>query len=73
MAYAHQGLDPKPLPYQQFDDKLDGTPEARAKGQQGQETVPSLRDPGALLLQSDRAPREAAGIEIFHRADRLVA
>jgi penicillin-binding protein 1A len=36
MAYAHQGLDPKPLPYQQFEDALDGTPEARAKGMQTQ-------------------------------------
>jgi penicillin-binding protein 1A len=38
MAYAHQGLDPKPLPYQQYDDRLDGTAAARAKGLQTQVT-----------------------------------
>ncbi|MFI5012992.1 MAG: transglycosylase domain-containing protein [Hyphomicrobiales bacterium] len=41
MAYAHQGLDPKPLPYQQWDDKLDGTAAARAKGQEVQSTSAS--------------------------------
>ena len=39
MAYAHQGLDPKPLPFQQFDDRLDGTAEARAKGREVQQTA----------------------------------
>jgi penicillin-binding protein 1A len=34
MAFAHQGLEPKPLPYQQWDDQLDGSPAARAKSQQ---------------------------------------
>jgi penicillin-binding protein 1A len=39
MAYAHQGVDPKPLPFQQFDDRLDGTPAARAKDEQARATA----------------------------------
>jgi penicillin-binding protein 1A len=60
MAYAHQGLEPKPLPYQQYDDRLDGTPAARAKGQQVQETASAA--PRSQTL-SRRSIEVISGIE----------
>jgi penicillin-binding protein 1A len=64
MAYAHQGLDPKPLPYQQFDDELDGTPEARARGQQAQQTASSAPRSQTLSRRS---------IEVIHGIENLLA
>ena len=64
MAYAHQGLDPKPLPYQQYDDKLDGTAAARAKGLQA---LPA--SPGA-----PRAPTlSRRSIEVINGIENLLA
>jgi penicillin-binding protein 1A len=60
MAYAHQGLEPKPLPYQQFDDTIDGTPEARAKGLQTQAAASAA--PRAQSL-SRRSTEVINGIE----------
>src|SRR5260370_26317692 len=64
MAYAHQGLDPKPLPYQQYDDRLDGTAAARAKGQQVQQTT-------AAAPRSQTLSRRS--IEVINGIENLLA
>jgi len=64
MAYAHQGLEPKPLPYQQYDDKLDGTAAARAKGQQVQETASAAPRSQTLSRRS---------IEVINGIENLLA
>jgi len=64
MAYAHQGLDPKPLPYQQFDDRLDGTAAARAKLMQAQAT-------SATAVRSQALSRRS--IEVIDGIETLLA
>ncbi len=64
MAYAHQGLDPKPLPFQQFDDRLDGTADARAKGREVQQTASAAPRSRTLSRRS---------IEVINGIENLLA
>ncbi|MBV9739659.1 MAG: PBP1A family penicillin-binding protein [Hyphomicrobiales bacterium] len=64
MAYAHQGLDPKPLPFQQFDDRLDGTPAARAKDEQARGT-------GVAAPRSQTLSRRS--MEVINGIENLLA
>ena len=65
MAYAHQGLDPKPLPFQQFDDRLDGTPAARAKDRAG------ARRPRSAAPRSQTLSRRS--MEVINGIENLLA
>jgi penicillin-binding protein 1A len=48
MAYAHQGLEPKPLPNQEYEDDLDGTASAREKALESRSVTP--RSPERPIL-----------------------
>jgi penicillin-binding protein 1A len=52
MAYAHQGLEPKPLPYQPVEDDLTALTAARAKSLQAQPAQPGPARPAALSRRS---------------------
>jgi penicillin-binding protein 1A len=52
MVYAHQGLEPKALPYQDWEDDLDGTPAERAKGLQAEAAAPVAARSQALSRRS---------------------
>jgi penicillin-binding protein 1A len=52
MAYAHQGLEPKPLPYQPAEDDLTALTAARAKSLQAQPAQPGPARPQTLSRRS---------------------
>jgi penicillin-binding protein 1A len=64
MAYAHQGLEPKPLPYQPAEDDLTALTAARAKTLQAQPAQPGPPRPQTLSRRS---------LEVIDGIEKLLA
>jgi penicillin-binding protein 1A len=64
MAYAHQGLEPKALPYQPAEDDLTALTAARAKGQQPQAAPAGSPRPQTLSRRS---------VEVLDGIEKLLA